>query len=116
MEAQKKFEVGQFWKDNHGDKHQICDIDDKRIYTFDFNRKTSARFNLDGMCFHTDCHLTEPWQEPRSGEVWVNVYCSDAPSVHFTKNQAEAYAVSEIRPSPLLATIKMPWKEGQFDE
>ncbi len=113
----KKFEVGQFWEDSDGDKNLICDVDDAFIYTFCFADKEKYEWNLDGSIADDDSYflaLTEPWQEPRSGEVWVNVYEKDDGTIyagyaHFTKQD-----IDPVRKA--IATIKMPWKEGQFDE
>ena len=120
METHKKFEVGQFWKDNKGRKHQIMEIEPKdlniHIITYCYGKRLyqnreSFIFQADGRSvYFKDISLTEPWQEPRSGEVWVNIY-SDVMFNYTAKKEADARASSNR-----LARIKMPWKEGQFDE
>ena len=115
----KKFEVGQFWKDNQDDKHLICDIDDAFIYTFCFADKEKYEWNLDGSIADGDIYvftLTELWQEPRSGFVWVNVHHTEFHEHYEYYSYDSLEAATENAEPHLIARIKMPWKEGQFDE
>jgi hypothetical protein len=114
----KKFEVGQFWKDSDGHKHLICDIDDECIYTFCFADKGKYEWNLDGSFAYGGSEaLTEPWKEPRSGEVWVNVFYDNDGNIEMgTMFEDKKECIKHGEYVKLIARIKMPWKEGQFDD
>lgn len=113
----KKFEVGQFWKDSDGNKHLICNVDGEKVITYSYSDESINKFFRDYESLYGlgNNILVEPWQEPRSGEVWVNIYEKDDGTIyagyaHFTKQQIDETVINYI------ARIKMPWKEGQFDE
>jgi hypothetical protein len=110
----KKFEVGQFWKDSRGRKHQIMECND-RVFTYCYQDMFCWVFDLDGKGKYAV--LTEPWQEPRSGEVWLNIFYDNDGSIEmgsiFT-DKAECIKHGEF--VKMIARIKMPWKEGEFHE
>lgn len=77
--------------------------------------------------YGTGYDLLTPWHEPRSGEVWVNVYVNRAEYtdstrevVHSSKLMAQTaadFTMSGVeKPRECIARIRVPWKEGQFDE
>jgi len=50
--------------------------------------------------------LLTPWQEPRKGTVWVNIYDNGNVLVYLTKESADCYDVTRI------ACISADWTEG----
>ena len=55
-----------------------------------------------------DYELIEPWTEPKSGEVWVNI--NENGDLTASSNPA---LLNKSKP---IACIKVKWTEGQFDE
>lgn len=125
METQKKFEVGQLWRDNYGDKHMILEIKKDHMNVFDYKYNRSRMYSLKGEhlfegtkgSLGRTASLVEPWQEPRSGEVWLNIFYDNDGKIEmgsiFT-NKSECIRRAEY--VKMIARIKMPWKEGQFDD
>jgi hypothetical protein len=114
----KKFEVGQFWKDNHGDKHQIMEIHPENINgtlsTYCYGRRDTFILNNEGFEIYLgNTWLTEPWQEPRSGEVSLNIHIVDGDVRYLDDNGSNKMNAHGNAP---IARIKVQWKEGQFDE
>lgn len=71
-------------------------------------------------CDDGDCDLdvtTEPWKEPRKGELWVNVYDTGF-SVHESIEEADSKheAVHRNNGIALLSRKRVSWQEGVFDE
>jgi hypothetical protein len=52
--------------------------------------------------------LISEWQEPRSGEVWVNVYGTGSGYAYRTKDEADRSALDER-----IACINVKWTEGE---
>jgi hypothetical protein len=119
----KKFEVGDFWRDSDGFKHQIMEIGENyvRTYRYKNNKERDGyghgkTFNRYGYSKNDLTRLIELWKEPRSGEVWANIY--EDKNGRFYTGLAylnEIKGASPIRGDKYIARIKMPWKEGQFD-
>jgi hypothetical protein len=116
----KKFEVGQRWKGNDGKEKVIFEIDNNMNFIRIIDVESRK---IDWHANNEDAQnaLVEPWQEPRSGEVWVNVFNAGFPypdfEVHKSRFNADASASATANQfKTLLACIKMPWKEGKFDE
>lgn len=63
----------------------------------------------------TNFDLISEWKEPRSGEVWVNLYGDDKPSVHATEDDAkDAEKSFACRGRTVIARLgPIPWTEGQ---
>lgn len=122
METKKKFEVGQFWKDNHGDKHQIMEIHPENINgtlsTYCYGRRNTFILNNEGFeVYLGNTWLTEPWQEPRSGFLWANIYEDKDGRLYTGLAYLDVIkGAIPIGGHKYIARIKMPWKEGQFDE
>jgi hypothetical protein len=111
----KKFEVGQRWKGADGKEKVIFEIDnvdniirviDVKSGKTDWHSNNAAAQNA----------LVELWQEPRSGFVWVNVHHTEFHEHYEYYSYDSLEAATENAESHLIARIKMPWKEGQFDE
>ena len=115
---EKKFEVGQLWENHNGRKAIICEVLENEVLAYDYYMQTVRSYHKDGELAISGCKgfgLIKPWQEPRSGEVWVNVYSVfDDGAIDFkvfdTLENAKLHCKDPI------ARIKMPWKEGEFHD
>ena len=62
-----------------------------------------------------DFDLISEWKEPRKGEVWVNLYDDDKPTIHGTEDDAKDVEKSWAwRNRAVIARLgPIPWTEGQ---
>lgn len=115
---------GKFYRMRDGGKAKVCDV---RTGTFGqpvigwIDEVSGAEsWDLCGYWLHpkdpSPRDLIAEWMEPRSGEVWVNVYTHPNGGIfghtHATKADAELFASKEGR----LSRIKCKWTEGRFDD
>ena len=111
----KTFEIGQQWRCIDGSRVIILDVGVGIHYWHYKDKKPYWAYNTSD--------LIEPWTEPRSGEVWVNVWVlaggenGDLPPYYVTWDEREQ-ALNEGDTGgrfKLLARVKVPWTEGQRD-
>lgn len=131
----EKYPIGSVWKTRGGQRSVVVEHStdkimaycDGGIYSVLPNGSAMASVGLGGGSYD----LIEPWQEPRSGEVWIDVCNIDGQvvfGIHDTKEGVlKSYEYSHLqnlgpydddRPSDgePLARIRVTWTEGHFDE
>lgn len=103
-----KLEVGKWYRAKNGTKHEI-------IY---YNLQADLYISSYGVCFNEngiheenyEIDLIEEWKEPKTGELWLNIYRGNY-AIHDSKNNANG-----VSTKGRLACVKVTWTEGQFDE
>jgi len=116
-----KFTIGSQWVTRGGHMAVVIGINDDfetETHSFWASRKHDGGFDIIRYTSIGNVYLTcvdknkydliEPWQEPRTGTVWVNIYSEYAFSVF----GEEKLAVNDDM-TGCLARVKVPWKEGE---
>jgi len=102
-----KFPIGSQWKTRAGHWAVVVASSDKSILAWHAKGHPDQIHRLSGDHeYDRKYDLLTPWQEPRKGTVWVNIYDNGNVSVFLTKKSADCYDVTRI------ACISADWTEG----
>lgn len=114
-----KFEVGSQWKTRGGWRAVIVTMRDKENGFDVFHEHEECIWGHESEGAYAgdetserNYDLIEPWTEPKSGEVWVNIYDNGIGSECLPSIEAAEMGAVTGR----IARIKVKWTEGQFDE
>lgn len=111
----KEFKVGQVWKTINGSKVVIVDKNDENLIIAMPSRKEFFDLYLNGKYVKSDCaisslDLVEPWVEPKSTEITLEVYKEHTGKVCITQ-----YYLAYLKNEPIpkhIDTIKIKYTEG----
>ena len=109
QETKKEFKVGDFWMDAHRNKYMVVEVLEDILRVYSYTSKTLVTLNYEGVL--GSLVLTEPWREPITGTVWVNVYPNNNFTIHDKKESAAIAAWGDR-----IACVKVPYTEGEFHE
>lgn len=112
-----KFPIGSQWKLRNGERGVVVGYRQSKVapiivYNENFV-SGSYLVNQHGVYGHQeDYNLIEPWVEPKTGTIWVNIYDNDTTTDHSNREYADLRA-SQITSKKRLACVEVKWTEGE---
>lgn len=115
------FEKGKSYKTADGDEAVYLGMDKEGDYMFaliDGVHTEVFWYNGDGESITSGVPITtEPYTEPRKGEVWVNVYDDGDVSAHESlKDARDFHRMAIPQENKCIARKRIEWTEGEYDE